>query len=58
MLMRQTVLCAGLLGAVIYLKFFLPGFSDGFIPLLHEWLALEQVSIPLPAEAMAWLGLP
>lgn len=52
--MKRAV-AAALFGAVIYLKLCLPGFSEEFIPLLHRWLELEQVAIPLPAEAVAWL---
>ena len=57
MFMRQMLLCVGVLGAVIYMKYLMPGFADGFMPMLREWLVLEQVSVPVPAEAMVWLGL-
>lgn len=53
--MKRAALAAALFGAVIYLKLCLPGFSREFMPLLRAWLDLEQVAIPLPAEAMAWL---
>lgn len=53
--MRRAVLAVGVLGAVVYLKLCLPGFAEEFVPLLRGWLALEQISIPISAEAMAWL---
>ena len=53
--MKRTIAAAALFGAAIYLKFCLPGFSEEFMPLFQGWLELEQVQIPLPAEAMAWL---
>lgn len=53
--MKRILASAALFGAVIYLKLCLPGFSEEFLPLLQNWLDLEQVAIPLPAEAMAWL---
>lgn len=57
MLMKQGILCAALLGITVYLKLCLPGFAEEYMPLLHGWLGLEQVVIPLPEEAMAWLVL-
>lgn len=53
--MKRAIAAAALFGAVIYLKLCLPGFSEEFMPLFRQWLELEQVAIPLPAEAMAWL---
>lgn len=54
--MKRVGAAVALFCGVIYLKYCLPGFSEEFMSLLREWLALEQVRIPLPAEAMAWLG--
>lgn len=53
--MKRVLAAAALFGAVVYLKIFLPGFSEEFVPLMQTWLDLEQVAVPLPAEAMAWL---
>ena len=53
--MKRAIAAAALFGAVIYLKLCLPGFSEEFMPLLRDWLDLEQVAIPLPLEVMAWL---
>ena len=56
--MKRGLLAAGVLGAVVYLKLFLPGFAEGFVPLMREWLSLEQIVIPVSEEAMSWLILP
>ena len=53
--MRRTIAAAVLFGTAIWMKFFLPGFGEEFVPLLRSWLTIEQVQISLPAEAMAWL---
>lgn len=54
--MKRAGTAVALFCGVILLKYCLPGFSEEFLPLLRAWLALEQVRIPLPAEAMTWLG--
>ena len=56
MMLKRAVVAAVLVCAVIYLKYCLPGFAEEFVPLLHGWLELEQVSIPLPVEVMTWVG--
>lgn len=56
--MKRVLLAAGVLGAIVYLKLCMPGFSENFVPQMQGWLAMEQVSIVLPEEAMAWLMLP
>lgn len=54
--MKRILAAAALFGAVVYLKFCLPGFGEEFVPLLKNWLGLEQVYIPLPAEVTAWMA--
>lgn len=56
--MKRAAAAAGVLCAVIYMKLFLPGFAEEVVPLLRDWLALEQIAVPLSEEAMAWLALP
>lgn len=53
--MKRAFAAAALFGVTIYLKFCLPGFSDDFMPLLRNWLELEQVQLRLPEEVTAWL---
>ena len=56
--MKRVMLAAGVLGAVVYLKLLVPGFAEEFAPLMSGWLSLDQITIPLPGEMMAWLMLP
>ena len=56
--MKRVLLAAGMLMAVVYLKLCVPGFSENTVPLMKEWLEMEQVSLCLPEEAMDWLLLP
>lgn len=56
--MKRVLAAVTLFAAVIYLKYCLPGFVEDFLPLMRQWLAMEQIAIPVPEEAMAWLLLP
>lgn len=56
--LKRALLAAGVLCAVVYMKLCIPGFSEEFVPQLQGWLAMEQVSVLLPEEGMAWLILP
>ena len=51
--MKRVMAAAAVLLAVVYLKFGIPSFAEAFMPLLREWLALEQLA--LPVEAVSWL---
>lgn len=56
--MKRVLLAAGALGAVVYMKLCVPGFTEEFVPQMQAWLAMEQISLVLSEEAMAWLVIP
>lgn len=56
--MKRAAAAVGVLCAVVYMKLFLPGFAEEVVPLMRDWLAMEQIMVTLPEEAITWLILP
>ncbi len=56
MSLRQLFIAAALLLSAVYLKMFLPVYSEQFMPAVRQVLAEEQAALRVPETWMSWLS--